>query len=194
MPTPSDITYRPLTPSLWPDLVRLFGPNGACAGCWCMWWRIPRGGKLWSDTRGPKAKRLLKQLVLKRKVNAVLAWVDDQPVGWCAFGPRKDFPRLDRVRAYQRGDTEKVWSIPCFFIRRDWRGKGVARGLLTFAVQLARKKGARIIEGYPVTLTRTGKRLPAAWSYTGPLSIFEAQGFKIIQRLSRSAPLVRKNL
>jgi hypothetical protein len=33
---------EPLTPERWPDFERLFGPNGACAGCWCMWWRLPR--------------------------------------------------------------------------------------------------------------------------------------------------------
>jgi hypothetical protein len=34
------ITIRPLTPSRWPDLEALFGRNGACNGCWCMYWRI----------------------------------------------------------------------------------------------------------------------------------------------------------
>ena len=194
MPTPPTITYRPVTPSLCPDLEHLFGPKGACAGCWCMWWRIPQGGKLWRETQGRKAKRSLKQLILKRKVYAVLAYADDEPVGWCTFGPRIDFPRLQRVRAYTRDDIEKVWSIPCFFIHCDWRAKGLARGLLAEAIRLARKKGARIVEGYPVPLTRAGKRLPAAFSYTGPLAIFEEQGFRIVQRLSRFAPLVRKNL
>ena len=31
------LTVHPLTPARWPDLVRLFGASGACAGCWCMW-------------------------------------------------------------------------------------------------------------------------------------------------------------
>lgn len=194
MKNPPPITYHPFTSSLWPDLERLFGPNGACAGCWCMWWRIPHGGKLWREMQGQKAKRSLKQLVRKRKAFGVLAYAGDEPVGWCTFGPRIDFPRLQRVRAYTRDDIEKVWSIPCFFIHRNWRSQGLARGLLTEAIRLARKKGAKIVEGYPVPLTRAGKKLPAAWSYTGPLGIFEEQGFRIVQRVSRSAPLVRKKL
>jgi hypothetical protein len=33
-------TVRPLTPDLWPALEDLFGKNGACNGCWRMYWRI----------------------------------------------------------------------------------------------------------------------------------------------------------
>ena len=49
------LEIRDLTPSLWPDFVKLFGKNGACGGCWCMWWRVEKGEK-WSDLKGPKAK------------------------------------------------------------------------------------------------------------------------------------------
>jgi len=34
------LAIRPLTPDRWPALEDLFGPNGACNGCWCMYWRI----------------------------------------------------------------------------------------------------------------------------------------------------------
>ena len=34
------LKIRPLTPNLWPALEDLFGENGACNGCWCMYWRI----------------------------------------------------------------------------------------------------------------------------------------------------------
>ena len=27
-----------LTPNNWDDFETLFGPRGACAGCWCMYW------------------------------------------------------------------------------------------------------------------------------------------------------------
>lgn len=35
-PTPFDVTapaIRPVEPASWSDLVALFGPRGACAGC-----------------------------------------------------------------------------------------------------------------------------------------------------------------
>jgi hypothetical protein len=34
------LTIRPLTPDLWPALEDLFGKDGACNGCWCMYGRI----------------------------------------------------------------------------------------------------------------------------------------------------------
>ena len=34
------LIIRPLTPDLWPALEDLFGQNGACNGCWCMYGRI----------------------------------------------------------------------------------------------------------------------------------------------------------
>ncbi|OGA68157.1 MAG: hypothetical protein A3F77_18445 [Betaproteobacteria bacterium RIFCSPLOWO2_12_FULL_67_28] len=36
------LEFRPLTPDLWDDAAALFGPRGACAGCWCMFWKLPR--------------------------------------------------------------------------------------------------------------------------------------------------------
>jgi len=37
-----DVEYYPVTTERWQDLETLFGPSGAYAGCWCMWWRTTR--------------------------------------------------------------------------------------------------------------------------------------------------------
>ena len=84
-----------LTPALWPALERLFGANGACGGCWCMWWRRERG-EPWADVKGALARRRMRALVLAGKAHGVLAFDGAEPVGWCAYGPRRDFARLDR--------------------------------------------------------------------------------------------------
>jgi GNAT superfamily N-acetyltransferase len=188
------ITTRPLTPSRWSDLETLFGPRGACGGCWCMWWRVPRGGKLWEQIRGPRAKRQLRRLVQSGRALGVLAYAGREPVGWCSLGPRTDFPRLERVRAYRRSDAAAVWSINCFFIRPGFRGQGVARALLAAALRECRRRGARLAEGYPVTPTKGGGRLAAAFSWTGPLGIFLEQGFTVVQATPPSRPLVRLSL
>lgn len=188
------IKYRELKPSLWKDVERLFGPKGACGGCWCTSWRLPRGGKLWNETKGAKAKKILRNLVKKGKARAILAYADGVPVGWLTFGLRTDFPRLETARAYRVDDVNSVWSFPCFYISSRFRGRGLARGLLKAAVKAARKHKAKILEAYPVPLTKEGKKLPATFSWTGPLKLFEECGFKIVQRQSYSRPLVRKNL
>ena len=57
MGTESSIEVRTLKADDWPVIRRLFGDNGACGGCWCMWWRVPRGGKLWEEAKGGKNPR-----------------------------------------------------------------------------------------------------------------------------------------
>jgi GNAT superfamily N-acetyltransferase len=183
-----------LSPKLWPAFERLFGANGACGGCWCMAWRVPKGGRTWEEMKGENAHRAMKKLVQAGRAHGVLAFAKDEPVGWCSFGPRTHFPRLERVRAYRRSDAAEVWSINCFFIRRDFRGQGVARRLLGAVVDACRRRGAKLVEGYPVTPLRDGSRLPAAFSWMGPLRIFEERGFAVVQADPPSKPLVRLRL
>jgi GNAT superfamily N-acetyltransferase len=175
-------------------LEKLFGQNGACGGCWRQAWRVPRGGELWEQTKGAPAKRRMKKLTTTGQALGILAFDGETPVGWCSFGPRRDFPRLETVKAYRRDDAADVWSINCFFIKRTHRGQNVARGLLRAAVEAMRRRGAPVIEGYPVTPTAKGDKLPAAFSWMGPLKIFEELGFRETQRLSPAKPLVRLQL
>jgi GNAT superfamily N-acetyltransferase len=188
------ITYEELTPERWPEMERLFGKNGACGGCWCMWWRVERGGKLWEETKGRRAKARMKKLVAAGEAQGILAFDGETPVGWCSFGPRAAFPRLETVKAYRRDDTEGVWCVNCFFITRSHRGRGVARGLLGAALAAMRRLGVGIVEGYPVTTTRDGRKLAAAFAWTGPERIFAEAGFEEVQRMAPTKPLLRKRL
>ncbi|MCP4604686.1 MAG: GNAT family N-acetyltransferase [Proteobacteria bacterium] len=185
------IRYEELKSHLWPNFEALFGAKGACGGCWCQWWRVERGGKLWEETKGEKARERMKALVLSDAAMGILAFDEDTPVGWCSFGPRSDFPRLETVKAYRRDDTADEWCVNCFFIERGYRGKGIARGLLDSAIKAVWRHGADTIEAYPVTTAGDGKKLAPAFSWTGPLRIFEERGFKEIQRLAPTKPLVR---
>jgi len=190
----ASIRYVELSPEGWAGVERLFGEKGACGGCWCMWWRVERGGRLWEETKGDRARHRLQELVTSGKAQGILAYAGDTPVGWCAFGPRSDFPRLETVKAYHRDDAANVWSIPCFYIDRRWRGRGLARGLLQAALAAMRARGATLVEAYPVTATKEGARLAAAFSWTGPLNIFRDVGFEEVQRSSPTKPLVRLRL
>jgi len=118
-----NVETKDLTPQLWPDLERLFGSNGACGGCWCMSWRTQRGER-WADIKGAEAKRRMRALVRKDAAHGVLAYVDGEPVGWCAYGRRVEYAKLDRASSLACADAERVGSLPCFFIVRMAVGSG----------------------------------------------------------------------
>ena len=183
------LTVRPLRPDDWANVERLFGPNGACGGCWCMTWRVPRGGKLWEECKGAKNMRAFKRLVTAGKVYGCLAFVGDEPVGWCCVGPRADFPRLERIKALQTEWDEGTWSVTCFFIRSGWRDRGVATALLKRAVMLAQDCGAGVLESYPVKLKSDGSKMPGAFAWTGVPSLFERAGFDEVTPPGNSRPI-----
>src|SRR6202035_1892135 len=121
------LSVRLLREDDWPTIEELFGSNGACGGCWCMWWRVPRGGKLWTEMKGKKNRAAFRKLLENGDVHGVLASCGDKAVGWCSFGPRRSYVRLERVRALRRDWSERTWSILCFYIPPAWRRRGVAR-------------------------------------------------------------------
>ena len=94
-----------------------------------MYWRLKKGER-WEDLQGAPAKRRMKALVAAGKAQGAIAFAGEEPVGWIAYGPRQDFPRLERARTLACDDSEQVWSLPCFFIKAGWRDRGVATALL----------------------------------------------------------------
>lgn len=186
------LTTKDLTPALWPDLDALFGANGACGGCWCMHWRIAKGER-WDELKGAPNRARLRELVRRGEALGVLAYADDEPVGWCTYGPRPSFDRLNRAPSFACDDAADVWSIPCFFIARGFRGQGVGSALLAAAIELARARGAKVLEGYPVRQTKPGK-LPAAFAWTGTQPLFRKAGFRVVGNADGGKQRVRKEL
>ncbi|WP_374634550.1 GNAT family N-acetyltransferase [Ferrovibrio sp.] len=175
------IRCHAFTPARWDDLAALFGRNGACDGCWCMYWRHASRSD-WVAAKGAANKRALKALLADGTLHGALAYGHDAegaslPVGWVDYGPRMDYPKLGRARSLSCQDAEHVWSIPCFFIKAGWRRRGVASALLGFAVAQLRRQGAGIIEGYPRRAAQPGRRIAASDAWTGTIPMFEKAGF-----------------
>ena len=152
-----------------------------------MWPRV--GGAAFSRGRGAGNRRALRQLVGSGARPGLIAYRGREPVGWCALAPREEYARLERSRVMARVDEEPVWSVVCFFVARSARGSGVTTALLRAAVDHARKRGARIIEGYP--LDPGGKRLADAFAWFGLASCFRRAGFKEVARRSKTRPIMR---
>jgi GNAT superfamily N-acetyltransferase len=189
-PKKPSVSVAPLTPAHWPAIERLFGEKGGAAGCWCMFWRL-EDGERFDDVKGEQAKKRFRLLVKHGAAKGFLAFEGEEPVGWLAAGPRTSFPKLDRAPSLACDDAERVWSLPCFFIKPSHRGKGVATALLSTAKEALREEGAALLEGYPVKPANPGHAIPAAFAWTGTLPLFEKAGFRVVARKPKGKQRVR---
>lgn len=173
----------------WPDLEQLFGPKGACGGCWCMFMRLPlaefRAGK------GAGNRRALRALV-KDRPPGLIAYAGAQAVGWIAVAPREEFARLENSRVLAPVPGEGVWAAACFYVKAGHRGAGVSAALLAAASEFARRNGARYLEGYPNV--NVAEKQPAAFVWSGFESTFQRAGFSEIARRTAKRPIMRRPL
>jgi len=180
------VTVRPLTADLWPAFEDLFGPNGACGGCWCMYWRI--GSRY---QRRPKAENRNDFLSIVRRgpPPGLLAFDGDRAVGWCQVTPRGDLAFLERAPRLQPLPAGPVWSVSCFYIRRGYRRRGVSEALLAAAIEHARGAGATGLEAYPSDVQLAETPQPV---YTGVASIFARAGFRRVAGENPVRPIMRR--
>lgn len=178
----------PLEASRWPDLVRLFGRSGAHGGCWCVFWRTPRN--VWATSTADQNRARLRRLVRKGVEPGLLGYQDGEPVAWVSLGPRQDFPILETSRLLARVDDRPVWSIVCFFVRRDRRRAGWMRRLLKAAAAYAADHGATLLEGYPIECG--SRQLTGYAGYTGVASTYRAAGFRQVARRRADRPIMRR--
>ena len=186
------VDVQPLTADRWPDLLTLFGPGGACFGCWCQYWRRSRAD--WRKAKAADNKSALESQARGEQPPGLIGYdAQGAPVGWVALGPRDDFPGLRNSRFF--GDTPDgpgLWSVVCFYVPAAHRGRGVAEALLAGAVRRARGAGARVLEAYPWDL---GVKSGATSSlYVGTLPMFVAAGFREVSRRVPHRPVVRRRV
>lgn len=181
------LKFKTLSPNTWPDFEKLFGERGACGGCWCMYWRLQN--KIYEIEKGAGNKNLMKELVWNNEQIGIIMYSDEIPVGWCSFGPRKQFIRLSNSRILKPVDDRNVWSIVCFFVDKKHRGLGYSAKLIEEVKKNCTNKGVSIIEAYPIE-PKKGKMAPV-FIYTGINSSFKNAGFIEVARRSATRPIMR---
>ena len=170
------LSCRPVTIKEWPDMQRLFSEPGVQNGCWCMYWRVKRAD--FHANYGEPLRLAMERIVEDGHVPGLLAYLDDEPVGWVSVAAREAFPVLNRSPALKPVDDEPVWSITCFFVAAANRRRGVTRVLVQAAVDYAAGQGARFAEAYPIIPDSTPE--PRYEHYMGHISAFEKAGFREI--------------
>jgi ribosomal protein S18 acetylase RimI-like enzyme len=186
------LAVRPLTPDRWGDLEAVFGARGCSVArsCWCMAYR--RSGAeqpLAAGTRRADANRAaLEALVRAGKTPGFIAYHGKIPVGWISLAPREEFARLQRSPVMKPIDDRPVWSVICFVVPAAYRGQGVARALLRGAIDHARRRGAALVEAYPVD--KAGRSSDETMWF-GAKSMYDRMGFKEVARRKPARPVVR---
>ena len=183
----SHLVVKPLTAGRWSDFETLFGPRGACGGCWCMWWRETHAE--FERRKGEGNKRAMRRIISLGEVPGIIGYLEGEPVAWCSVTPRERFPRLERSRILKRIDEEPAWSVVCFYIAKQYRKLGLSLMMLEEAVRYAASNGARIVEGYPVE-PKKGSTADV-FAYTGLARVFRSAGFSEVARRSETRPFMR---
>ena len=95
-----DLAIKELDASTWRDFETLFAKHGVPSYCWCMYYQreqsrereMKESGIGEKEMREHNRKRK-KALVEQGRSHGILVYEDDVPVGWCAYGPKEEFPR-----------------------------------------------------------------------------------------------------
>ena len=131
----------------------------------------------WEDGSGEGNRLAMKGLVDSGAIPGILAYEGEQLVGWCSVSPRETLRVRRRGIVRSQESDEGVWSIICFYLPPEHRGKGIMSALLRAAVDYAAASGARVVEGYPVD-----PKVFPAMSYTGLSPAFEKAGFSPVDK------------
>jgi GNAT superfamily N-acetyltransferase len=186
---------RRVTPERLPDVARLFETNGTTRGCWCQAFTVSRSEyqQGWHD--GSNRTRFEAAAATAGPPIGLLAYRSDEPVGWCAVGPRDRYraaigKRARIMRNRDPAEDDRVFFVSCMFVRVGFRGSGVTYELVGAAVDLARELGAPAIEGWP----RAGNDRQQSDLYYGRESLFAEFGFRVIDRPSPKRAVMRLDL
>lgn len=175
------LEFGPITSQRWTDLERLFESRGGPHYCWCMVWRRNEFARSIPGKAGKKA-------ALRRRVDdgvaiGLVGYDDGEPVAWCSIAPK------DSYRPLGGEDTGgNVWSIACFFIKREYRGRGIKAELIRAALDYAKANGAECVEAYAVAPDSPTYR------FMGLVPDFEAAGFEFVCKAGTRRNVMRFDL
>ncbi len=185
------ITIVPANEASWQDIAAVFGTRGQAATCWCQRYKLAPREAFKHHPPEERAARLRQQTHCgdpsAPATSGLVAYLDGEPVGWCAVEPRPDYPGLLRVyrTPWQGRDEDKtdptVWAVTCLLVRAGHRHQGISRALAHATVEHARGHGARAIEAYPM-ISQPGVEVTWGEEHVGFSDVFAEAGFREVSR------------
>ena len=183
-----ELTIVPANEASSDDIQAVFGARGDPSRCWCQRFKMQPGESWASVVPDELAFRLRQQTDCGHPgsdaTSGLVAFLDGEPVGWCAVEPRTEYPRLLRNNRVPWDDRDEdktdgsVWAVTCFVTRAGFRKRGIAAALTRATVDFAEQRGARAVEGYPMTT----KEAILGELHVGTAGMFAAAGFTEVSR------------
>jgi GNAT superfamily N-acetyltransferase len=184
----SPISVVPANEASCEDLQTIFGMRGQASRCQCQRYKLRPREAFASFPVEERAFRLREQTdcghPASDATSGLVAYLDGEPVGWCAVEPRTAYTGLVRNNRvpWEGRDEDKaddsVWAVTCLFTRAGFRKRGISRALALAAVAFARERGARAIEAYPITT----KKVIVEELHVGTEATFANAGFTEVSR------------
>lgn len=179
------VECAPATPDRDADLETFSMRNGKFRYCSCLRWRLPAAEFSRLD-RNSRASELLARLRGGEPVG-VLAYEGGRVAGWCSVAPRECYGALARSRSIPRVDGPNVWSIVCFFVAPNARGRHLPARLLDAAIGYAAEQGAKVVESYPWPGG-------SSYFYMGSRELYLDAGFGDVSIEAGNRPVMRRVL
>lgn len=195
---PDDVRVVPANEATCEDLDLIFGTKGYPARCRCQKFRTTTD-EWWYDPI-PVEERIFR---LRQQTDCgypdsdttsgLVAYLDGEPVGWCAVASRSDHVRMGQTPWTGRSedkDDPSVWAVTCFVVRAGYRGRGLTYPLAEATVDFARSRGARALEGYAMD-PEPGSTVTWGEIHVGHRKVFAAAGFAEAHRPSKRRVIMR---
>jgi GNAT superfamily N-acetyltransferase len=198
MGTQAAVSIVPANEASCADIDAIFGTRGYPARCRCQRFRTTTQ-EWWYDPIPEEERvfRLRQQTDCgypdSNTTSGLVAYLDGEPVGWCAVDRRSEYLRLGQTPWKGRSEDKEddgIWAVTCFVIRAGFRGRGITYPLAEATVDFAREHGARALEGYPMDL-EAGQVVTWGEMHVGHHNVFAAAGFKEVNRPSKRRVVMR---
>jgi GNAT superfamily N-acetyltransferase len=183
-----ELKIIPANEASWDDIQSVFGTRGTPSRCWCQRFKM-QPGESWASVGSEELAFRLRQQTdcghpKAHETSGLVAFLGAEPVGWCAVDRRKEHVRMlrnNRVPWVGRDEDkadDSVWAVTCFVTRTGFRKRGIASALARATVDFAKQRGARAVEGYPMTT----KAAILEELHVGTVGMFAAAGFVEVSR------------
>ena len=168
---------KPLSPSLAETFSEFlsnmdFAQTPHWASCFCRYYYLTCSAVEWRSRSLETNRAEALQEIANGTMRGYLAFDDEICVGWCSANDITRFPRLYPDVA-DDCNGKRVGCVICFVIHPAHRGHGLARQMLSRAVEDFQASGYDAVIAFPIEAPGAEQR-----RYRGTLHMFQEAGFR----------------